>query len=268
MKKTIYIAGCLAGVIALAACTQTKETLPAAGTEVSLAVSGEVTRTVTDFGTGVTRFAEGDAVIVWSEGLAPDMAGVKFTVGADGVLVQNAADKEKYRYCGDEGGSFSACSPDGKAASDGVVEFSVNTDQSSEKGFIGSDFMTAEASVSAAQTAPVALRFAHRTALIKVSAEGFHGKYESYMSGVTATGVYTKLQWNRGENSVGTVTDDEPAAVIFFNAGDVFVAAVPEQEIPSGTKFLTVTTDDGRTFTYTPAENIKLKAGEVFHLKF
>ena len=268
MKKTIYIAGCLAGVFALAACSQEKEALPAAGEEVRLAVSGEATRTVTDFGTGVTRFAEGDAVMVWSEGLAPDMEGVKFTVGADGVLVQNAADKEKYRYCGDEGGSFSACSPDGKAASDGVVEFTVKTDQSSEKGFIASDFMTAEASVSAAQTAPVALRFTHRTALIKVSPEGFYGKYESYMSGVSAAGVYTSLRWNRVENSVSTVTDAEPAPVIFLDAGDVFVAAVPEQEIPSGTKFLTVTTDDGRTFTYTPDKAISLKAGEIFHLKF
>ena len=88
------------------------------------------------------------------------------------------------------------------------------------------------------------------------------------MSGVSAAGVYTSLRWNRAENSVSTVTDAEPASVIFLDAGDVFVAAVPEQEIQSGTKFLTVTTDDGRTFTYTPAENITLKAGEIFHLKF
>lgn len=266
MKKTIYIAGCLAEVLALVACTETKETLPSAGTEVLLTVNGEVTRTVTDFGTGVTRFTEGDAVMLWSEGLAPDMDGAKFTVGADGVLVQNATDK--YRYCGDEGGSFSACSPDGRSASDGVVMFSVKADQSSENGFISSDFMTAEASVSAAQTAPVPLKFAHRTVLIKVGAKDFYGKYESSMSGVTAAGVYRSLQWNRKENSVSTVTDDEPSTITFLNAGGVFVAAVPEQEIPSGTKFLTISTDDGRTFTYTPTETISLKAGEIFHLKF
>ena len=48
----------------------------------------------------------------------------------------------------------------------------------------------------------------------------------------------------------------------------LFAAVVPAQEIAAGKIFLTISTDDGRTFTYKPAAPIALKAGDVFKLEF
>ena len=234
-----------------------------------LSAEEQVTKTVTDFGTGITRFSEGDAVSVWSEGLAPDMSGVLFTVGADCALVQDSKDKTKYRYCGDEGGSFLACSPASMGNNGTAVVFRVPSDQSSASKFVAADFLTGKASVEAAQSAPVAIKFAHRAALVNVTTAKLQEKYECAAVTITISGVLTSLEWDRASDKVCTITDAETGSVTMWKASDgLFAAVVPAQEIAAGQIFLTISTDDGRTFTYKPAAPIALKAGDVFKLEF
>ncbi len=267
MNIKTYSALALSAVLIAAGCS--REAVSKDGIEVSLAVEEQVTKTVTDFGTGVTRFTEGDAVSVWSAGLAPDMNGVLFAVGADGALVQDGTDKTKYKYCGDEGGSFIACSPVSGKDNGTTVAFSVPSDQSSEPKFTAADFMTGKASVEAAQSAPVAIKFAHRAALIKVTAAKLAEEYGSVAETATLSGVLTSLEWDRATDKVVTVTDAETGTVAMWKAAEgLFVAVVPAQEIAAGKIFLTIGTDDGRTFNYKPAAPISLKEGGVFGLEF
>lgn len=253
----------------IVACGCSREMVSGSGLEVRLSAEEQVTKTVTDFGTGITRFSEGDAVSVWSEGLAPDMSGVLFTVGADCALVQDSKDKTKYRYCGDEGGSFLACSPASVENNGTAAVFRVPSDQSSASKFVAADFLTGKASVEAAQSAPVAIKFAHRAALVNVTTAKLLGEYGSAAETITISGVFTSLEWDRASDKVCTITDAETGSVTMWKASDgLFAAVVPAQEIAAGQIFLTISTDDGRTFTYKPAAPIALKAGDVFKLEF
>ena len=267
MNIKTYSAFILSMVIVACGCS--REMVSGSGLEVRLSVEEQVTKTVTDFGTGITRFSEGDAVSVWSAGLAPDMKGVLFAVGADGTLVQDGKDKIKYKYCGDEGGSFIACSPASGKDNGTAVVFSVPSDQNSAAKFTAADFMTGKASVETAQSAPVALKFAHRAALVKVTTAKLPGEYGSVAETITIGGVLTSLEWDRASDKVSTVTDAETGSVTMWKVSDgLFAAVVPAQEIAAGKIFLTIGTDDGRTFTYKPAAPIALKAGDVFRLEF
>lgn len=269
MIKNIKICSVLVLSAALIACGCGRETVSKDGLEVSLAAEEQVTKTVTDFGTGITRFSEGDAVSVWSAGLAPDMKGVLFAVGADGTLVQDGKDKIKYKYCGDEGGSFIACSPASGKDNGTAVVFSVPSDQNSAAKFTAADFMTGKASVETAQSAPVALKFAHRAALVKVTTAKLPGEYGSAAETITIGGVLTSLEWDRASDKVSTVTDAETGSVTMWKVSDgLFAAVVPAQEIAAGKIFLSIGTDDGRTFTYKPTASVSLKEGEVFCLEF
>lgn len=253
----------------IVACGCSREMVSGSGLEVRLSAEEQVTKTVTDFGTGITRFSEGDAVSVWSEGLALDMSGVLFTVGADGALVQDSKDKTKYKYCGDEGGSFLACSPASVENNGTAVVFRVPSDQSSASKFVAADFLTGKASVEAAQSAPVAIKFAHRAALVNVTTAKLPGEFGSAAETITISGVLTSLEWDRTSDMVCTITDAETGSVTMWKASDgLFAAVVPAQEIAAGKIFLTISTDDGRTFTYKPAAPIALKAGDVFKLEF
>lgn len=253
----------------IVACGCSREMVSGSGLEVRLSAEEQVTKTVTDFGAGITRFSEGDAVSVWSAGLAPDMNGVLFTVGADGALVQDSKDKTKYRYCGDEGGSFLACSPASVENNGTAVVFRVPSDQSSASKFVAADFLTGKASVEAAQSAPVAIKFAHRAALVNVTTAKLPGEYGSAAETITISGVLTSLEWDRASDKVCTITDAETGSVTMCKVSDgLFAAVVPAQEIAAGKIFLTISTDDGRTFTYKPAAPIALKAGDVFKLEF
>ena len=267
MNIKTYSAFILSMVIVACGCS--REMVSGSGLEVRLSAEEQVTKTVTDFGTGITRFSEGDAVSVWSAGLAPDMNGVLFTVGAEGVLVQDSKDKIKYKYCGDEGGSFIACSPASGKDNGTAVVFSVPSDQNSAAKFTAADFMTGKASVETAQSAPVALKFAHRAALVKVTTAKLPGEYGSVAETITIGGVLTSLEWDRASDKVSTVTDAETGSVTMWKVSDgLFAAVVPAQEIAAGKIFLSIGTDDGRTFTYKPAAPIALKAGDVFKLEF
>lgn len=267
MNIKTYSAFILSMVIVACGCS--REMVSGSGLEVRLSAEEQVTKTVTDFGTGITRFSEGDAVSVWSAGLAPDMNGVLFTVGAEGVLVQDSKDNTKYRYCGDEGGSFLACSPASGKDNGTAVVFSVPSDQNSAAKFTAADFMTGKASVETAQSAPVALKFAHRAALVKVTTAKLPGEYGSVAETITLNGILTSLEWDRASDKVSTVTDAETGSVTMWKVSDgLFAAVVPAQEIAAGKIFLSIGTDDGRTFTYKPAATIALKAGDVFKLEF
>lgn len=267
MNIKTYSAFILSMVIVTCGCS--REMVSGSGLEVRLSAEEQVTKTVTDFGTGITRFSEGDAISVWSAGLAPDMNGVLFTVGAEGVLVQDSKDKTKYRYCGDEGGSFLACSPASGENNGTTVVFRVPSDQNSAAKFTAADFMTGKASVETAQSAPVALKFAHRAALVKVTTAKLPEEYGSVAETITLNGILTSLEWDRASDKVSTVTDAETGSVTMWKVSDgLFAAVVPAQEIAAGKIFLSISTDDGRTFTYKPAAPIALKAGDVFKLEF
>lgn len=267
MNIKTYSAFILSMVIVACGCS--REMVSESGLEVRLSAEEQVTKTVTDFETGITRFSEGDAVSVWSAGLAPDMNGVLFTVGADGTLVQDGKDKIKYKYCGDEGGSFIACSPASGKDNGTAVVFSVPSDQNSAAKFTAADFMTGKASVETAQSAPVALKFAHRAALVKVTTAKLAEEYGSVAETITLNGILTSLEWDRASDKVSTVTDAESGSVTLWKVSDgLFAAVVPAQEIAAGKIFLSIGTDDGRTFTYKPAAPIALKAGDVFKLEF
>lgn len=267
MNIKTYSAFILSMVIVACGCS--REMVSGSGLEVRLSAEEQVTKTVTDFETGITRFSEGDAVSVWSAGLAPDMNGVLFTVGAEGVLVQDSKDKTKYRYCGDDGGSFLACSLASGENNGTTVVFRVPSDQNSAAKFTAADFMTGKASVETAQSAPVALKFAHRAALVKVTTAKLPEEYGSVAETITLNGILTSLEWDRASDKVSTVTDAESGSVTMWKVSDgLFAAVIPAQEIAAGKIFLTVSTDDGRTFTYKPTASVSLKEGEVFCLEF
>ena len=121
----------------------------------------------------------------------------------------------------------------------------VAADQSAQKDFEGSDFISAE-------NQPVSygnptLRFTHRTARVTVVLTD----YTEGMASVRLTGLSTE--------------NGNPAEIAPYDkGGDTYTALVAPQSVAAGTAFITCAFTNGKVFVYKMKKNAEWKAGEEY----
>ncbi|MDM8268952.1 fimbrillin family protein [Barnesiella viscericola] len=121
----------------------------------------------------------------------------------------------------------------------------VAADQSAQKDFEGSDFISAE-------NQPVSygnptLRFTHRTARVTVVLTD----YTEGLASVRLTGLSTE--------------NGNPAEIAPYDkGGDTYTALVAPQSVAAGTAFITCAFTNGKVFVYKMKKNAEWKAGEEY----
>lgn len=233
--------------------------MPNANAPVSFVIDGPVTRTTTTEA-GVTSFAEGDKIAMYSTGLKTEMEGTVFTVGNRGTLAAEGGGQ--FTFDGVNGAAFYAYYPTSAEGTTTDATFTVATDQSASGAFNQSDFMTSNKTVVAAQTETISLQFAHRLTLVKVELVGI-----AKVTGVEMNNVQRTATWTYSGDNVttsGTATTINMGA---FNNEYEYWAVVPTQTIATGTVLFTIQAD-GKTYTYKPtANNIIFAEGKAKKFK-
>ena len=160
-------------------------------------------------------------------------------------------------YKGVEGASFVAYSPAGSSVSDGILSFSVDQDQS--KALEQNDLLTGFASVHKATLSSVLLNFSHRLSDIEIVFRDLG------IQNAVFGGLCTDAVWDFASNSIALSEQSRIADVVMFKDGNCFRAIVPSQTVPAGA-VITVTDEEGKEYSYTFAEEIRLSEGRRFIL--
>lgn len=258
MKKNVFL-GAMTLTLLFAGCSNEEESFAnGKNAQVKFMLNGVVTRTVTDASSGTTTFIEGDEVVVYSEGLATEMQGVKFKVtGTADHLTQDAMDENTYTYKGEEGAKFYAYYPATATGTNTNATFTVATDQSGNQSFDRSDFMTANPTAEIATANAIQLQFNHRLTLVKVQLTGIEA------TAVTINAVKPTVMWNYADNTITCKADTEAVTIVMgknegITSTTEYWAVVPAQAITTGEALITVTTSDSK-YTYTPASVLEFK---------
>lgn len=267
MIKTIYRPlFTLVSLLVLAACSSQNGEEPVVeqpSNAVNLAINTRVTRAITD-ASGITSFAEGDQITLYSSGLFQEMAAEPYIVKAAGEL-EHASGKT-FSYYGTQGATFYAYYPSNTVSSNRYeATFEVSSDQSMDGSFGFSDLMTATSSVDAAQSEAVNLSFAHRLSLVKVDLSQF----DFNVKGVELINIYPQVTWSYSSDAVFTVTTATPTSIRMGTnvaadaAGKIYWAVVPPQSMSSGNPLIMITTDTGKSYTYKPSNDIPFNEGTI-----
>lgn len=147
-----------------------------------------------------------------------------------------------------------------------AISLAVNTDQSTEKAFLASDFLTASAeNITVVKDQPVKLAFKHRMAMIELAVVMPDG--QGAPLSVRLTNLLTHAQWVKAGDQL--TSSGDPASVTMLSTGSttrVYRAIVPEQTIAQNTPIFTIETIIG-TYTFTTTQDIELKSNFVKKFK-
>lgn len=252
--------------LALAACSSQsgeEPVLEQPNNAVNLSINTRVTRAITD-AQGITSFAEGDQITLYSSGLYQEMSAEPFVVKASGELQHTAA--KTFSYYGTQGATFYAYYPSNTVSTNRYeATFAVSSDQSMDGSFGFSDLMTATSKVNAAQSEAVNLSFAHRLALVKVDLTQF----DFTVKNVELTNVYSQATWSYASNTVTTVTTALPTSVRMGTnlaadaSGKIYWAVIPAQTMMKDNALIMITTDTGQSYTYSPSNDIPFNEGTI-----
>lgn len=227
-------------------------------------IDGPVTRTTTNSNNS-TEFVAGDRIGIYATKGASG-SNAAHEVGSNGTLTAESGEGIYYNGFGDQTADFYAYYPYGEQSVAGQVNFTVNTDQSTEVLFNASDFLTAESLNNPVNaTESIALKFRHRLALVQLEV-------------VLATGIpapesvllnqcLPSVTWKYKEGTLTTGGDATDIRMCSKNTdGTSYWALVPQQTIATKTKLLTLTID-GKTFVFTTANEIALKENTIKKFK-
>lgn len=253
MKKHFILAAMTVAAIFTGCNNEEESLMPNANAPVSFVIDGPVTRTTTS-AAGVTSFAEGDKIAMYSTGLKTEMEGTVFTVGNGGTLAAEGGGQ--FTFDGVNGAAFYAYYPTSAEGTTTNATFTVATDQSASEAFNQSDFMTSYKAVNTAQAETISLQFAHRLTLVKVELTGINN-----VTGVEMNNVQSTATWTYSGDNVTTSGTATTIKMGTFN--NEYWAVVPAQTITTGTALFTIQAD-GKTYTYKPtASNITFAEGKA-----
>lgn len=251
MKKHFILAA-MATTALLAGCSNEEENLmPNAGAKVSFVIDGPVTRTTTD-ANGITSFAEGDEIGMYSEGLFSNMAATIFTVGSNGNLTAKAGGD--FTFNGTNPATFYAYYPTSAQTDATSAEITIQNDQSTNQGFNESDFMTVKKASVAATANPISLEFKHRLALVKVELKNINA------TAVTINGVQPTATWTFTDDAIATT--GTAININMWKNGNEFWAVIPAQSINASTELFSIRTAD-KTYVYKPTSKINFTEGNA-----
>lgn len=199
-----------------------------------------------------TTFENNDEIGIYTSGLVDDkgvqstttdMSNAKYTY--KGSTLTAADNSKQYYYPKTGEAKFYAYYPYSEtAASNGVVSFGVQTDQSVEANFKKSDFMTC-VKTQASTSQAITLSMSHRLALVEVVLTNMDG------ASVEINDVKTTATWTYATDAIST-TESSTANVKMLqqNNSTTHWALVPAQAIAKGSKLFTITLS-GNTYYYT-----------------
>lgn len=213
-----------------------------------------------------TTFEINDEIGIYTSGLVNeqgltgnDMTNAQYTYNGSELTTDGSA---SYYYPKTGEAKFYAYYPYSEtAASNGVVSFGVQTDQSVEANFKKSDFMTC-VKTQASTSQAITLSMSHRLALVEVVLTNMDG------ASVEINGVKTGFTWTIANDAVATTGDANSTVKMYKQSTATHWALVPQQNITQGSKLFTIT-HAGYTYYYTinTAAGINLEANKVNRFK-
>ena len=260
MKK-LNLFAIVAIVAIFTACTnESTELLPS---ESEIKLTSEITPTsrVTSLEYQSTQIVQGQQVGVTIKNAKSGHNNIAWTAGADGSLTNTG----ETVYYGNGTATITAYHPFNDAWTGTNHTFSVNTDQSSDEGYLASDLLWATATATKTES-PVALTFTHKLAKINVTLTSTDiTELSDAIISICGTNIATNFNPQTGELSTATTANVQEikAGVTTANAFTSSAIVVP-QTIEAGTKFIKVS-HGNKTFYYTlPAEK-EFKSGYSYN---
>lgn len=285
MKKYILFAS---AVVALAACSSNEEIEQFGKCEINLS-STLLVQTRAAQGIQSQQFDSGESMNVFINEHTTGSASVsydptlKYKTTDTGALTTT---ETQYFPQNGNGVDIFAVYPFGLTTdvTDEAVEFSVNSNQSTDENYKASDLMVgAPASNPVARTASsIALQFKHCLSKININISAGAGVSENDLQGATVT-IYTVTNDATFNVQTGLVTAVESQGQVaspFVSLGALTVTEdegpigmsgiIIPQEIPAGSRFIMISTTNGQTTTnyaYSLPTNenvIKFEAGKAY----
>ena len=227
----------------------------------SICLRSEIVSTsrVTDQSLQSTQIAEGQQVGVTITGAVSDHENIAWVVGKNGSLSNTGSAV----YWGTTNTTITAYHPYYSNCTGTNHTFTVNTDQSTNEGYLNSDLLWAITTVSAA-TNPVSLSFTHKLSKINVTLVN-KGNENLNNATITLCGVNIATGFNPQTGELYGVTEniaDIKASVTTESAYTASAIIVP-QTLAQGTKFIKITFED-KDYHYTLPEDQVFESGQAY----
>ena len=254
MKKNLLFTAIVS--VALASC-QSEENLELSQSEIQLTSVVNPMSRGTSLTQQSTQIVSGQGVGVIINGAKEAHTNVKWMVGEDGALTNTSTPI----YWSNTEATIYAYHPYNStwSGTDKLESFSVNTDQSTDAGYLNSDLLWATKTGTKTSN-PVELSFIHKLAKINVTLTSTD---ITDLSGATISicGTKTSTSFNpiTGELSAASNIANIKAGVTTTEAYTASAIVVP-QTVANGTKFIKVVLGN-QTFYYTLPSPKELKSG-------
>lgn len=227
------------------------------GHKVALSIAEDNSRSSVD-ASGNIAFADGDEIVLYSQGLAYEMNGAYARVTHTSTIALDG----DYAYSGDNPATFHAFYPAEASVDANTALLTVHPDQSDD-GYARSYLLYSVASGTAADGC-VSLTFRHAMAMVKVNIKEatdakdvrlLHIKPQAEIS-LTPNGALSESIVTPG---------GEPCDVTMHRAQDgTFQAMVPPQVLSAETPIEVVIGED--KYTFTPESEVALTSGHICHI--
>ena len=256
MKKSHLFA--LVTILAsfIACNNETEETL---SKECEIKLTSEITPAsrVTSLEYQSTQIVSGQQVGVTIKNAKSIHNNIAWTAGADGTLTNTG----ETVYYGNQAADITTYHPYNAGWTETSHAFSVNTDQSTNEGYLASDLLWATASATKTES-PVALTFTHKLAKINVAltSTDITDLSDATIS-ICGTNIATNFNPQTGDLSAATTANIQEIKAGVTTTGIYTASAiVVPQSVANGTKLIKVS-HGTKTFYYTLAADKELKSG-------
>ena len=227
----------------------------------TIRLTSEITSTsrVTDQSLQSIQIVEGQQVGVTITGAASDHENVAWVVGKNGSLSNTGAAV----YWGTPNATITAYHPYHSNCTGTSHTFTVNTDQSTEEGYLDSDLLWTTTTASAT-TKPVALNFTHKLSKINVTLVN-KGNENISNATITLCGVNVATGFNPQTGELYAVTENiaDIKASVTTDCAYTASAIIVPQTLAQGTKFIKITFED-KDYHYTLPEDQVFESGQAY----
>jgi hypothetical protein len=227
----------------------------------TIRLTSEITSTsrVTDQSLQSTQIVEGQQVGVTITGAASDHENVAWVVGKNGSLSNTGSAV----YWGTTNATITAYHPYHSSCTGTSHTFTVNTDQSTDEGYLNSDLLWTTTTASAT-TKPVALNFTHKLSKINVTLVN-KGNENISNATITLCGVNVATGFNPQTGELYAVTENiaDIKASVTTDCAYTASAIIVPQTLAQGTKFIKITFED-KDYHYTLPEDLVFESGQAY----
>ena len=255
MKRS-YLFALVAIITSFIACNDAEEVL---SNDSEIKLTSEITPTsrVTSLEYQSTQLVQGQQVGVTIKNAKSTHNNIAWTAGADGTLTNTG----ETVYYGKQAADITAYHPYNAEWAGTSHAFSVNTDQSTNEGYLASDLLWATASATKTES-PVALTFTHKLAKINVTLQSTDiTDLSDATISICGTNIATNFNPATGDLSAATTANVQDIKAGVTTTGVLTASAiVVPQTVSSGTKLIKVS-HGSKTFYYTLTANKELKSG-------